>query len=226
MNRAQCRRRDRRGPRGRGSDPARRRIRPCAAVHRRFSPESAPASGARLRTGACRSPPARDQRRSASPCRRAARGAAVNFLRSRCGARLRACRLAAGGGRIRCDLRAGELPFAEALLDAPGVGAGIRVLDLCCGTGVVTGGGCGAARGVPIGVDFSPAMLAEAGRAQPRLQFDEGDAEALPDPEDLFDASSNFGVHHLCPGRTGRLPRRCGCSLPGAGCLHHLGGAG
>jgi ubiquinone/menaquinone biosynthesis C-methylase UbiE len=92
--------------------------------------------------------------------------------------------------------RASE-PYAGALLDAAGVGAGTRLLDLCCGTGVVTG--AAVARGaVPIGVDFSPAMLAEARRAHPRLQFDEGDAEALPYPDHSFDAVvSNFGVHHV-----------------------------
>jgi SAM-dependent methyltransferase len=88
-------------------------------------------------------------------------------------------------------------PFAEALLDAAGVGAGTRVLDLCCGTGVVTG--AAVQRGaVPTGVDFSPAMLAEARRAHPLLRFDEGDAEALPYPDHSFGAVvANFGIHHV-----------------------------
>lgn len=88
-------------------------------------------------------------------------------------------------------------PFVEALLDAAGAGAGMRLLDLCCGTGVVAG--AAAARGAVVtGVDFSPAMLAEARRAHPRLRFDEGDAEALPYPEHSFDAVvANFGMHHI-----------------------------
>jgi SAM-dependent methyltransferase len=88
-------------------------------------------------------------------------------------------------------------PFAEALLDAAGVAAGLRVLDLCCGTGVVTA--AAAARDTrPVGLDFSAAMLAEARRAHPQLQFDQADAEALPYADKSFAAVvSNFGVHHL-----------------------------
>jgi ubiquinone/menaquinone biosynthesis C-methylase UbiE len=92
-------------------------------------------------------------------------------------------------------------PFVEALLDAAGVAPGTRVLDLCCGTGVVTA--AAAARGArPIGLDFSAAMLTEARKTHPQLQsqlqFDQSDAEALPYPDGSFAAVvSNFGVHHL-----------------------------
>jgi ubiquinone/menaquinone biosynthesis C-methylase UbiE len=88
-------------------------------------------------------------------------------------------------------------PFAEALLDAAGVAAGMRVLDLCCGTGVVTA--AAAARDArPVGLDFSAAMLAEARQTRPQLQFDQSDAEALPYADKNFAAVvSNFGMHHL-----------------------------
>ena len=87
--------------------------------------------------------------------------------------------------------------FAEALLDAAAIGAGDRLLDLCCGTGLVTA--AAARRGaVAMGVDFSAAMLAEARRSHPELRFDEGDAEALPYGDRSFDAVvANFGVHHV-----------------------------
>ena len=86
--------------------------------------------------------------------------------------------------------------FVDALLDAAGVTAGMRVLDVCCGTGVVTA--AIAARGADVtGIDFSAAMLAEARRRHPELRFDPGDAEALPYSDASFDAVvSNFGVHH------------------------------
>src|SRR5260221_12081280 len=53
--------------------------------------------------------------------------------------------------------------FAEVLLDAAGVADGARVLDLCCGTGLVTAAAA-RRRAVPTGLDFSSAMLAEARR--------------------------------------------------------------
>ena len=88
-------------------------------------------------------------------------------------------------------------PFVEALLDAAGVTAGTKVLDVCCGTGLVTASATlRCAR--TVGLDFSPAMLNQARHAHPELQFDEGDAEALPHANGSFDAVvSNFGVHHV-----------------------------
>jgi SAM-dependent methyltransferase len=88
-------------------------------------------------------------------------------------------------------------PFVDGLLDAAGASPGMRVLDLCCGTGVLTA--AAAERGAEvIGLDFSSAMLAEARRRHPHLRFEEGDAEALPWADASFDAVvSNFGIHHV-----------------------------
>jgi ubiquinone/menaquinone biosynthesis C-methylase UbiE len=87
--------------------------------------------------------------------------------------------------------------FIEPLLDAAGVDAPKRVLDVCCGPGLVAD--AAAARGAQVaGVDFSSAMLAIARAAQPRLEFSQGDAEALPYADGSFDAVvANFGVHHV-----------------------------
>lgn len=87
--------------------------------------------------------------------------------------------------------------FAEALLNAGGIRAGTRVLDLCCGTGLLAG--AATPRGaVATGLDFSPAMLSAARAAHPALHFAEGDAEAMPFPDSSFDAVvSSFGIHHV-----------------------------
>ncbi len=87
--------------------------------------------------------------------------------------------------------------FITPLLDAAGIAAGARVLDLCCGPGFAAAEA--SARGaVATGVDFSPTMLAEARARFPGIAFEPGDAEALPFADGCFDAVvSNFGVHHV-----------------------------
>ena len=82
-------------------------------------------------------------------------------------------------------------PWVEEILDAIHVGAGDRVLDVACGTGVVAR--LAARRvgdaGTVVGVDVSPAMLAEARRVAPDIDWREGDAAALPLAEgERFDA--------------------------------------
>jgi ubiquinone/menaquinone biosynthesis C-methylase UbiE len=87
--------------------------------------------------------------------------------------------------------------FVDLLLDAAGVGPGTEVLDLACGPGMVAR--AARARGaVPIGADFSSAMITLARAAQPEIRFEEADAEALPFGYGSFDAVvSNFGIHHM-----------------------------
>jgi ubiquinone/menaquinone biosynthesis C-methylase UbiE len=89
------------------------------------------------------------------------------------------------------------LALAGPLLDAAGVGAGTRVLDLGCGTGVVCG--LAAERGaLATGVDVAPGMLAEARRRHPELSFVEADAVALPFEAGSFDACvGGFVLNHL-----------------------------
>jgi SAM-dependent methyltransferase len=85
----------------------------------------------------------------------------------------------------------------EALLDAAGVRAGSRVLDVAAGPGDVAARA--AARGARVaGVDLSPEMVALARRLHPAVAFREGDAEALPFPDGSFEAVvCNFGVGHF-----------------------------
>lgn len=83
------------------------------------------------------------------------------------------------------------------LLDAVGAAAGVHLLDVATGPGYVAA--AAAERGVEsIGVDFSAAMVAEAGRRYPKVTFQEGDAEALDFPDARFDAVTiAFGLLHL-----------------------------
>jgi ubiquinone/menaquinone biosynthesis C-methylase UbiE len=85
----------------------------------------------------------------------------------------------------------------DALLDAVRVKKGVNLLDIATGPGYVASAAakCGA---VVVGVDFSPAMVAEAQKFHPDVDFREGDAEALPFGNGLFDAAvMNFGILHL-----------------------------
>ena len=85
----------------------------------------------------------------------------------------------------------------QPLLDAVKVGNGDRLLDIASGPGYVAG--AAAKRGAAvIGVDFSDAMAAVARELYPDIEFRQGDAEALPFGDGLFDAAvMNFGILHF-----------------------------
>lgn len=74
---------------------------------------------------------------------------------------------------------------------------GMRVVDVACGTGVLT---LEAARAVSpggdvVGVDLNPGMLAVARRKAPEIDWREAPAESLPLASDAFDAAvSQFGL--------------------------------
>lgn len=88
-------------------------------------------------------------------------------------------------------------PFVPALLNAVAIQAGANLLDVACGTGLVSA--AAAARGANVtGIDFSPNMVAQARRRYPALTFHEGDAAALPFEDASFDAVViGFGLHHF-----------------------------
>ena len=101
----------------------------------------------------------------------------------------------------------------DPLLDAVRVGAGCRLLDLCCEPGYVADRA--RLRGaVPVGLDFSGEMIALARQCYPALEFQEGDAEGLPFPNGSFDAVvMNFGMHHLGrPEKAAKEAARVLCS--------------
>jgi SAM-dependent methyltransferase len=94
---------------------------------------------------------------------------------------------------------AGELTsqVASILLAAASVSTGDRVLDVATGPGYVAAEAA-AVPAVAIGVDISSAMVAEAARLHPALDFREGAAEALPFRDGEFDAVvCAFGMPHF-----------------------------
>lgn len=83
------------------------------------------------------------------------------------------------------------------LLEAAAVGAGDRVLDVACGTGILAR--AAAARvgssGAVTGIDVNPGMLAVARRHAAEIDWREARAEALPFEVGRFDAVlSQFGL--------------------------------
>ena len=84
----------------------------------------------------------------------------------------------------------------EPLLDAAGVAAGMRVLDV--GTWPGYAARRASERGaVATGVDIADEMVALARRRQGGIRFLRGDAEDLPFARRSFDALvRNFGINH------------------------------
>jgi ubiquinone/menaquinone biosynthesis C-methylase UbiE len=97
------------------------------------------------------------------------------------------------------DDRAGRLTKEadKELVDVVAPRPGMRLLDVCCGPGY--GAGMAAARGSSAcGIDIAPAMIDEAKRRFPKVEFHHGDAESLEFPDASFDAViCPFGILHL-----------------------------
>lgn len=85
----------------------------------------------------------------------------------------------------------------DTLLDAAAVSPGMRVLDVCCGPGMIAA--AVADRGAEAtGLDFSAATVELAAARVPQARFREGDAQALPFADGSFDAVvCGFGIIHL-----------------------------
>lgn len=83
------------------------------------------------------------------------------------------------------------------MLDAAQVARGSRVLDVCCGPGMLAAGAL--QRGAQAsGLDFSAGAVELARRLVPGGEFRQGDAQDLPFPEASFDAVvCGYGLMHL-----------------------------
>jgi SAM-dependent methyltransferase len=87
--------------------------------------------------------------------------------------------------------------WAPRVVEAADIRPGQRVLDVACGTGVLTRAAAirTGPMGTVTGLDLSPRMLAVAERLSPTLTWRQGTAEALPFPDESFDAViSQFGL--------------------------------
>jgi SAM-dependent methyltransferase len=104
--------------------------------------------------------------------------------------------------------------FAE-VLNALGAGAGVRLLDIGCGSGYAAR--MAAALGARVaGIDITPELLAIARKRVPAAEFVEGGMDELPFPDGTFDAAVGFNAFQFAddPGRAvteaARVVRRGG----------------
>jgi SAM-dependent methyltransferase len=93
--------------------------------------------------------------------------------------------------------------------------APVTLLDVACGPGLITAALKGSGVTV-VGADLSTEMLRVARQLNPDARFEQADAEALPFPDESFDAvSCNFGMLHFgdppaAIGEAARVLRRGG----------------
>jgi SAM-dependent methyltransferase len=83
------------------------------------------------------------------------------------------------------------------MLDAAGVKRDMRVLDICCGPGMLAAGAleCNAEA---VGLDFAVEAVELARKLVPKGRFQQGDAQALPFQAASFDAVlCGYGLMHL-----------------------------
>lgn len=107
--------------------------------------------------------------------------------------------------------------WAPRVAAAAEIRAGQNVLDVACGTGVLTRAAADRTgpTGMVTGLDLSPRMLAVAERLSPELRWRQGNAEALPFADDSFDAVvSQFGLMFI-PDRPSALREMMRVLAPG-----------
>jgi len=139
-------------------------------------------------------------------------------------ARLDAAKARELAGRLELRARAqDEVEARAAYLDLLGVTAGELVLDVGCGSGVVTrdiAGRVGPA-GRAVGVDQSPQLLAVARELADgaglggRVEFREGSAQSLPFPDGAFDVAVAVTVLSHTPGGESVVPEMARVVRPG-----------
>jgi SAM-dependent methyltransferase len=87
--------------------------------------------------------------------------------------------------------------YAAKAADIAQIQNGQRVLDVACGTGILTRevASRSGSNGYVVGIDPNPGMLAVARQLAPAIEWHQGSAESLPFPDQSFDlVVSNFGL--------------------------------
>jgi ubiquinone/menaquinone biosynthesis C-methylase UbiE len=107
--------------------------------------------------------------------------------------------------------------WAPLLVAVAGVGAGQAVLDVACGTGIVsrTAAERVGPTGRVAGVDLNDGMLAVARRLRPDLDWRQGDVAALPFGDGTFDAALCQMALMFFPDRAASLREMARVVRPG-----------
>ena len=99
--------------------------------------------------------------------------------------------------------------WAGPVADAAGIRTGNKVLDVGCGTGVLAREALRRVgqEGQVVGLDLNEGMLAVAARAEPKIEWRQGDAASLPFKDASFDVVvSQFALMYF--------PDRVACPKP------------
>ncbi len=93
--------------------------------------------------------------------------------------------------------------WKNAMVRKSGAALGLRALDVCCGTGDIASRLARTGAEVT-GLDFSPEMLAVGRQRFPKVTFLQGDAMALPFPDQTFQiVTMGYGLRNLASWQQG-----------------------
>ena len=99
-------------------------------------------------------------------------------------------------------------------LDAAGVEAGMRVLDVCTGPGMLARGAAGRGASA-VGLDFAAQAVAAARARIAQAEFVQGDAQALPRSRTRASTPwSAAKASSMCPTRPPPWTKCAGCFAP------------
>jgi ubiquinone/menaquinone biosynthesis C-methylase UbiE len=103
------------------------------------------------------------------------------------------------------------------LAEIAAIGAGDRVLDVACGTGVLARAAADrvGAQGRVTGLDLNDGMLAVARRLRPEIEWQQGDAAKLPFADGAFDVVASQMAFMFFPDRRAALREMWRVLAPG-----------